>query len=357
MFVARGPGYSNHFRGLKLVLGLGLWGMSVCPILVHAQSRCESYLKSGAQSRAHLEDSILLLEKLSRGKNEIDFWNSLAPEVKATKVRFHTSRSPNKASAEHPRSIYIDQQDPIQTVIYAFSARPEAPPILEIQTFRKDRPETAYYEVEWDSSGRPAVRKNPRRCYGCHSGGRPIHTSIPTRDHWPFIHPTDVENSRQMELILSKLNRDFQFRLMQNKEFPRWWVDLLGSAFNDPPEVFQRKWTKAYSRYASREKQEQLRRLEEHYLLQREIFFRSVQYNQDLIGSQLLDSEGLTLRLVQVLELAELGGFLDLLSLNVRPNNFEISAETLKDIQLWSEVLSEHTPEPPKRWFNFSDWF
>ncbi|MCO5113011.1 MAG: hypothetical protein M9899_02430 [Bdellovibrionaceae bacterium] len=123
----------------------------------------------------------------------------------------------------------------------------------------------------WDSKGRPAVKKNPRRCYSCHSGGRPIHTSIPTRDIWPFIHPNDIENSRQMELVLSKLNRDFQFRLMENKEFPRWWVDLL--------------------------------------------------------------------------------------SLNVRPNNYELSAETLKALQVWSRDLSLNTPVPERSWFDFLDWF
>lgn len=316
----------------------------------NASFLCEIYLRTFDRSRIGVEDSVLLLEKLSLGKNEIDFWQKLAPEVKATEVRFHTSRSPNKASAEHPRSIYIDEKDPIQTVVYAFSARPEAPPILEIQTFRKDKPETAYYEVEWNEQGRPAVKKNPRRCFGCHSGGRPIHTSIPTRDQWPFIHPDDISNSRNMERLLSELNRDFQFRLIENKELPRWWVELLDSAFNDPPEVFQQKLSKAQRKHKKES-------LEEFYLTQREIFFRSVQYNMELYGSKLLQSERLTLRLVEVFELGELAGFLDLLSLNVRPNNFELNVEALKSLQEWSEQLSIKTPARRTGWFDFLNWF
>lgn len=318
--------------------------------LALASSRCESYLRTEAHLRLDMEDSLLLLQKLRHGKNEIDFLQSLPPEVKATAVRFHTSRSPNKATAEHPRSIYIDQTDPRQTVIYAFSARPEAPPILEIQTFRKDKHETAYYEVEWDSKGRPTVKKNPRRCFSCHSGGRPIHTSIPTRDIWPFIHPEDVANSRQMEKVLSQLNLDYQFRLMEGKEFPRWWVDLLAAAFNDPPNVFRQKLVKAQRKY-------KVESIEEFFLTQREIFFRSVQYNESLYGSKMLATEQLTLRLAQVFQLGEMLGFLDLLSLNVRPNNYELSAEVLVRLQEWSSDLSQHTPVPEKSWFDFLDWF
>ncbi len=49
--------------------------------------------------------------------------------------------------------------------------------------------------------------------------------------------------------------------------------------------------------------------------------------------------------------------WVDLLSLNVRPNNYELSAETLKALQEWSKDLSLNTPVPERGWFDFLDWF
>lgn len=292
-------------------------------------------------------DYFVLLQKLNSFKNSEEFLHSLNPETLQSGVRIHTSRSIHRAYLDFPRTIYTDTTHPQQTLIYAFSTKQDANPVVEMQVFNHVTKESSFFEVDWDAMGRLHLMKNPRMCFNCHSGARPLFSGMPSHNTWPFSFKEDIEASKKLEKILSNINNQIQLKTLNKAKLSEPWFDLLRSAIYGDNETFNKKLSKFKMNHSSSE-------IEEYFFYQRNIFFKTLgtDFNKSRIEDLNLDEER-TLRIFKAFYVANLLDFMDLLSLNIRPNNFELSSETIDVLQAWLKHIPKTSPVK-KRWIFFN---
>lgn len=303
---------------------------------VNAENSCEEYLvKTKPQSKnipseenRFLSDIDRLKHKLSAYKNEADALNVLDIE-NFNRIRLHTSKSIHRASEDFPRIIYLDESDPLQTLVYAFSTRPNEPPILEIQSFNSSG-ETNLYKIDWTSPKEPQLTQNPRQCFACHSGGRPLLAGLSTKNHWPFVYPEDQENIQFLKSRLSTINNSIQLERLKKVNPDEDWLALINSALLDNDTVFHKKLKKFKSKNKVPPEQ-----IYDFYFEQRDIFLSFMGYKKDS-SFPVFDNHDLRIiKLIQAFQAIDLHGFLDLLSLNVRPRNYELDSNTIEDLKQW----------------------
>lgn len=287
-------------------------------------------------------DDAYLLGRFGALESSQEVLDALSAEVKAGGVRFQTSRSLHRATEEYPRIVYLDESNPQQQFAYAFSMRAGKDPILEIQSFDLSSKQTNFFAAEWSETGKLILEKNPRKCFGCHSAGRPLFLGMPSVNHWPLTVSEDVARARAMEEKLSRLNIELQFGSLKKMNFEREWIQWLASAMHDSEEVFEKKFAQARGRHKNVE-------MEEHYSIQREIFLQLMDVQRKFGNPVLTEYDYRLIRLSRVLELKELGGFLDLLSLQVRPNNYELGTGALEELKAWIDSLNAEVGQAEAR--------
>lgn len=308
----------------------------------YADNSCFTYLKpfDFAPTDSHY-DHFTLLQKLNSFKNPDEFLASLDPTIKSTQVRIHTSRSIHRAYPDFPRLIYTDDSDPNQTLVYAFSLRQDMSTVLEMHSFNHHTGKSSLFQANWDEYGKLQVAKNTRMCFNCHSGGRPLFTNISSRNLWPFSFEEDSVNAKTLEKKLSELNVRMQFQLLSDIEFKSEWLDLLNSAIYDDEFNFQKRFTKYKSNLTPLQ-------IKDYYYNQREVFYSSVGYKVPFNEPLLSPDDERTLRILQVFYIANLSGFVDLLSLNVRPGNYELSSTALDGLKKWLSAIDPTVPKKRK---------
>lgn len=325
---------------------------------LQAENSCGEFLNLSSQAInqelntkfSHEEvDFNLVSAQLKYFLNENAMLETLLSENNLPRFRLHTSKSIHRASDEYPRLIFLDEARPENPVVYALSTQVSGPPVVEIQSFDTKNLTTQLYRVKWLSDGEFALEQNPRQCFACHSGGRPLLAGMGSKMHWPFAFNDDVEIVNVVYKKLSQMNTSMQLNRLHQIRLDPKWLKLLQTALVGTEQDFKSQ----LKRFPSAQKfdPEQIYDL---YFNQRDIFLNLVGYKTNGVGPLLDETDLKTIRVLQAFQAVGMHDFLDLLSLNVRPRNYEIGPDVIKDLEQW--VLGFELPEASSSGFKWKFW-